>query len=143
MLKTLFVSSITPTRLRHFLLMTVSLAVVMAMPEPPLDPPPYPTLDGPGRFFYSAGDNVTGPPAGALEAYCQVLLQAPVPVPPDQIPLFCRCSHCQSSEGPKGDRGDRGQPGERNKRAPAVLADRRDRSRIRGFLICPLLRSSR
>lgn len=109
-----------PTRLHHFLL-TVSLAVVMAMPEPTSEDgwePPHPPVDGPGHFLYSAGDNVTEPPAGALEAYCQMLLQAPVPVPPDQIPWFCRCTHCQSSEGPKGDRGDRGLPGEGNAHAP-------------------------
>ncbi|XP_070825863.1 complement C1q and tumor necrosis factor-related protein 9 [Chaetodon trifascialis] len=90
----------------------------MAMPEPlseegwdtPLAPP-YPPVDSPGRSFYPVGDNVTEPPAGALEAYCQMLLQASVPIPPDQIPWFCLCTHCQSSQGPKGDRGDRGLPG--------------------------------
>nr|XP_046244164.1 inner ear-specific collagen isoform X2 [Scatophagus argus] len=111
-----------PTFPVHFLLVAVSLPVVMAMPEPissdgwqpPLSTPPtppYPPMDGPGRSFYPVGDNMTEPPAGTLEAYCQMLLEAPVPVPPDQIPWFCLCTQCQSRQGPKGDRGDRGLPG--------------------------------
>lgn len=126
-IKTIFLQ-IMLTFLHHFLLMAVSLLVVMAMPEPisednwepPLSPPtalPYPPMDGLGRFFYPDGDNMTEPPAGALEAYCQMLLQAPVPVPPDQIPWFCLCTHCQSSQGPKGDRGDRGLPGKQYTKA--------------------------
>lgn len=99
---------------RHpLLLMVVSLPVALAMPEPPLPPPPpptYPPFDGPRRF-YPAGDNMTGPPDGGMEAFCQMLLQAPVPVPPEQIPWFCLCTQCQSNPGPKGDRGDRGLPG--------------------------------
>ncbi|GLD53461.1 inner ear-specific collagen-like protein [Lates japonicus] len=106
----------------HFLLMVGSLPVVVAMPEPlppdgwenPLPPPPtppYPPMGGPGRSFYPVGENVTDPPAGAMEAYCQMLLQAPVPAPLDHIPWFCLCTHCQSAKGPKGDRGDRGLPG--------------------------------
>ncbi|GLD50649.1 collagen alpha-1(X) chain-like protein [Lates japonicus] len=43
---------------------------------------------------------------------CDILLNAPVPPPIDQIPFFCLCSHCKGTEGPKGDRGDRGPPGE-------------------------------
>ncbi|TNM97659.1 hypothetical protein fugu_013905 [Takifugu bimaculatus] len=42
---------------------------------------------------------------------CDWLLNAPVPVPIDQIPVFCLCSHCEGSMGPKGERGDRGPPG--------------------------------
>lgn len=111
----------------YFLLVVVSLPVFMAMPEPisednwdeqPSPPffstppaPPYPPMDGPGRFMYPGGNNMTEPPAGDLEAYCQMLLQGPVPLPPDQIPWFCLCTHCQSRQGPKGDRGDRGLPG--------------------------------
>lgn len=109
----------------HFLLMASSLAVVMAMPEPiseegwvpPIGTPPmppYPPMDASGPFFYPDGDNMTQPPAGALEAYCQMLLQAPVPIPPEQIPWFCLCTHCQSSQGPKGERGDWGQPGKQH-----------------------------
>lgn len=86
----------------YFLLVAVNLPVFMAMPEP---------MDGPGRFMYPGGNNMTEPPAGDLEAYCQMLLQGPVPLPPDQIPWFCLCTHCQSKQGPKGDRGDRGPPG--------------------------------
>ncbi|XP_056229615.1 inner ear-specific collagen [Seriola aureovittata] len=111
-----------PTFPLHFLLMVVSLPIVVAMPEPisvdswepPLHPPPtvsYPPMDGPGGSFHSQGDNITEPPAGAMEAYCQMLLQGPVPVPSDQIPWFCLCTRCQSTQGPKGDRGDRGLPG--------------------------------
>lgn len=42
---------------------------------------------------------------------CDWLLNAPVSVPIDQIPVFCLCSHCEGSMGPKGERGDRGPPG--------------------------------
>ncbi|XP_051234123.1 collagen alpha-1(X) chain-like [Dicentrarchus labrax] len=42
---------------------------------------------------------------------CDMLLNAPVPPPIDQIPFFCLCSHCKGTVGPKGDRGDRGLPG--------------------------------
>lgn len=42
---------------------------------------------------------------------CDWLLNAPVPVPIDQIPVFCLCSHCKGSMGPKGEPGDRGPPG--------------------------------
>lgn len=44
-------------------------------------------------------------------AICDMLLNAPVPAPVDQIPLFCLCSHCKGTVGPKGDRGDRGPAG--------------------------------
>ena len=44
-------------------------------------------------------------------AICDILLNAPVPPPVDQIPFFCICSHCRGTVGPKGDRGDRGPPG--------------------------------
>lgn len=109
----------------YFLLVAVHVPTFIAMPEPisedwdhPLSPPsastppppPYPPMDGPARF-YPNGENMTEPPAGDLEAYCQMLLQGPVPLPPDQVPWFCLCTHCQSSQGPKGDRGDRGLPG--------------------------------
>ncbi|XP_071347679.1 inner ear-specific collagen-like [Trachinotus anak] len=43
---------------------------------------------------------------------CDMLLNAPIPPPIDQIPFFCICSHCKGTVGPKGDRGDRGPPGE-------------------------------
>lgn len=105
----------------HCLLVALFFPVFMAMPEPisddnwepPAETPPMPLsiprLNGPGHLFYHNGDNTTGPPAGYLEAYCQLLLQ--VPVPSDQIPWFCLCSQCQNNHGPKGDRGDRGLPG--------------------------------
>ncbi|XP_070761307.1 complement C1q and tumor necrosis factor-related protein 9 [Enoplosus armatus] len=89
----------------------ISLGSWEAPPPAPPPTPPYPPMDGPGRSFYPVEDNITEPPAGALEAYCQMLLQAPVPVPQNQIPWFCLCTHCQSTLGPKGDRGDRGLPG--------------------------------
>ncbi|XP_070829788.1 complement C1q and tumor necrosis factor-related protein 9-like [Chaetodon trifascialis] len=44
-------------------------------------------------------------------AICDMLLNAPVPPPSDQIPFFCLCAHCKGTMGPKGDRGDRGPPG--------------------------------
>ncbi|XP_028329127.1 collagen alpha-1(V) chain [Gouania willdenowi] len=43
--------------------------------------------------------------------YCEILINSPVPVPVDQIPLSCICSYCKGTVGPKGDRGDRGHPG--------------------------------
>lgn len=101
----------------YFLLVAVHVPTFNAMPEdwePPVvsspPPPPYPPMDGPGRFYLN-GENMTEPPTGDLEAYCQMLLQGPEPLPPDQVPWFCLCTHCQSSQGPKGDRGDRGLPG--------------------------------
>lgn len=42
-------------------------------------------------------------------AICNMLLNAPVPI--NQIPVFCLCSHCKGTVGLKGDRGDRGPPG--------------------------------
>lgn len=103
------------------LLVALFLPVLVAMPEPVAeegwDPPDgtppmplsIPPMNGPGRPFYSNQENSTDPPAGSLEAYCQMLLQ--VPVPSDQIPWFCLCTNCQNNQGPKGDRGDRGLPG--------------------------------
>ncbi|KAI3353989.1 hypothetical protein L3Q82_018553 [Scortum barcoo] len=111
-----------PTFSLHLLLMVVFLPIVAVMPEPPypdgweppLHPPmppgpPYLPMNGSGRMFYPEGDNMTEPPAGTLEAYCQMLQQALVP--PEQIPGFCLCTQCQTREGPKGDQGDRGLPG--------------------------------
>ncbi|TMS17971.1 inner ear-specific collagen isoform X1 [Larimichthys crocea] len=112
-----------PTFLLHFLVMVVSLPVVKAKPEPisedtwqpSNDSPPTSsglTFDGPGRSIYPVMENITtGPQAGDLEAYCQMLLLSPVLIPQDQIPWYCLCTYCQSSRGPKGDRGDRGLPG--------------------------------
>ncbi|KAF0031035.1 hypothetical protein F2P81_017766 [Scophthalmus maximus] len=102
----------------HILLMVMSLPIVMAMPEPTWQPPltappspPTPPVNDPGRSFHSIGDNMTEPPTRDLETFCQMLQQNPDPVPPDQIPWFCLCTHCQSTQGPKGDKGDRGLPG--------------------------------
>ncbi|XP_062872590.1 otolin-1 [Trichomycterus rosablanca] len=44
-------------------------------------------------------------------SYCQMLLEAPVLPPADQVPWFCTCSLCKSTKGLKGERGDRGLPG--------------------------------
>ncbi|XP_017539084.1 collagen alpha-1(X) chain [Pygocentrus nattereri] len=44
-------------------------------------------------------------------SYCQMLLEAPVPPPADQVPWFCMCSTCPNNMGQKGERGDRGLPG--------------------------------
>ncbi|KAM7398760.1 hypothetical protein PAMP_018075 [Pampus punctatissimus] len=96
----------------HFLFMAGSLLVVTAMPEPFSPDGWEPPLEPPQILPYSPMDsNMTEPPAGAMEAYCQMLLQSPVPVPLDQIPWFCLCTHCKGTKGPKGDRGDRGLPG--------------------------------
>lgn len=45
-------------------------------------------------------------------SYCDVLLEAPVPPPGDQMPWFCICQQCKGGPvGPKGDKGERGQTG--------------------------------
>lgn len=106
----------------HFLLMVVSVPFVMGMPEPltedgwepPLDPPPslpFPPMDGSGRIFHSDGNSSTLPPVGGMEAYCQMLMQGPVPIPESQLPWYCQCTRCQTTQGPKGDYGERGLPG--------------------------------
>lgn len=71
-----------------------------------------PPTNGPGRPFYSSE-------AGSLEAYCQMLLQ--VPIPPEQIPWFCLCTHCQGNQGPKGERGERGLPGTQRHSAVSLV----------------------
>ncbi|XP_033832534.1 otolin-1 [Periophthalmus magnuspinnatus] len=64
----------------------------------------------PNMTFVPEGDlNSTSVPSEAVEAFCEVLLQSPLP--PDQIPWYCICSHCKGTKGPKGDRGDRGLTG--------------------------------
>lgn len=57
--------------------------------------------------------NPSVPPMSPIPepAICDMLLNAPTPVPVDQIPLFCFCSHCKGTVGPKGDHGNRGLPG--------------------------------
>lgn len=120
-----FPSFQTMATLQHrCLLVALFLPPFLAMPEPisddrwepPAGTPPVPVsvprMNVPGRLLYHSGDNSTDPPAASLEAYCQMLLQ--VPVPSDQIPWFCLCTHCQNNHGPKGDRGDRGLPGTPN-----------------------------
>ncbi|XP_062241354.1 inner ear-specific collagen [Platichthys flesus] len=94
----------------HLLLMVASLPIVMMMPET-ISPETWSPPPGPGRLFNLSGDNLTEPPAGSPEAFCQMLLQSTDPVSPEDIPWFCLCTHCQSTQGPKGDRGDRGLPG--------------------------------
>ncbi|KAG9338500.1 hypothetical protein JZ751_025735 [Albula glossodonta] len=44
-------------------------------------------------------------------AFCDVLMDSPVPPPIESIPWYCVCSRCKGTMGPKGDRGDRGLPG--------------------------------
>ncbi|KAI5098650.1 otolin-1-like, partial [Silurus meridionalis] len=45
-------------------------------------------------------------------SYCDMILEAPVPLPPaDQVPWFCTCRMCDSSKGEKGGIGDHGLPG--------------------------------
>ncbi|XP_041658903.1 otolin-1-like [Cheilinus undulatus] len=51
-------------------------------------------------------------PYGSESAYCDYLMNQPVPPPMDQIPFYCICSHCKGTVGPKGDSGDRGPPGQ-------------------------------
>lgn len=76
--------------------------------------PPFPhygnNSEGPNmpRMF-----GVSSPPIPPMPdtTICDMLLNAPVPPPADQIPFFCICKYCKGTVGPKGDRGDRGLPG--------------------------------
>ncbi|KAM4627688.1 uncharacterized protein ACJ7VT_002641 [Polymixia lowei] len=89
------------------------------MPEPSHTfPPPSPDSDTapinypppmgpPGRSFHDNHDSNTT----YHEAYCQALMEAPVPPPVGQMPWFCVCSHCKGTQGPKGEQGGRGLPG--------------------------------
>ena len=72
-------------------------------------PPGVENLEG-KSFAGGMGQNVSLPEE-MTEAYCQMLLDSPVPLPADQVPWFCICYHCQGSHGPKGDRGERGLSG--------------------------------
>ncbi|KAJ3591056.1 hypothetical protein NHX12_009003 [Muraenolepis orangiensis] len=112
------------------------LSVTTVMPEPtPTDPSPpdstfidlsFPTghdqlLNSPpplgaddlgGRMFDGdMGYNMTFPGGEVTDAYCQMLLNSPIPPTADQVPWFCICSHCKGTHGPKGDMGERGLPG--------------------------------
>ncbi|XP_059931839.1 complement C1q and tumor necrosis factor-related protein 9 [Gadus macrocephalus] len=87
---------------------------------PPFPPendqfPPFPLPPGMedlgGKSFEGGmGQNVSLP-GEQTEAYCQMLLDSPVPLPADQVPWFCICFHCQGRHGPKGDPGERGLSG--------------------------------
>lgn len=76
----------------------------------PLAMPPLGKRDGGRDSTMFDGTSPEGPPIPD-PTICDWLLNAPVPVPIDQIPVFCLCSHCEGSMGPKGERGDRGPPG--------------------------------
>lgn len=86
----------------------------------PLLMPPLGKRDGgpDGAVFDTTGPGVLPVPDPTI---CDLLLNAPVPVPIDQIPVFCLCSHCQGGQGAKGDQGDRGPPGTTSNRHPASL----------------------
>lgn len=68
------------------------------------------TTSGPDRLQLLDFSRLVVPPIPD-PAICNMLLNAPVPVPINQIPVFCLCSHCKGTVGLKGDRGDRGPPG--------------------------------
>lgn len=76
----------------------------------PLAMPPLGKRDGgtDSAMFDASSPEVLPVPDPTI---CDWLLNAPVSVPIDQIPVFCLCSHCEGSMGPKGERGDRGPPG--------------------------------
>ncbi|XP_039672036.1 uncharacterized protein LOC120568531 [Perca fluviatilis] len=83
----------------------------MPVPVPmPMDPGG-PWLPGGNMTDLRAGPIDPAKPPTPNTAICDMLLNAPVPPPLDQIPLFCICSYCKGTGGPKGDRGDRGPPG--------------------------------
>ncbi|XP_026169525.1 otolin-1 isoform X2 [Mastacembelus armatus] len=74
-------------------------------------PPRHNTSSG-SDYLRLIGSSDTLIPPLQESVICDLLLNAPVPPPIDQIPLSCICSQCKGTVGPKGDRGDRGPPGE-------------------------------
>ncbi|XP_023148118.1 inner ear-specific collagen isoform X2 [Amphiprion ocellaris] len=89
-----------PTFLLHVLLALAYLTVVTAMEEiisPTTWMEPNSTLPLPGPY----------PPTNLLD--CEGLKESGMP--PEEMPWYCLCTHCQNNKGPKGDRGDRGLPG--------------------------------
>ncbi|XP_041849204.1 inner ear-specific collagen [Melanotaenia boesemani] len=89
---------------------TRSMSPVMPPPGQPW-PPSDNMTQGPDmpRMLLPTGPQLPPLPNTAI---CDMLLNAPVPPPIDQIPFFCICSHCKGTVGPKGDHGDRGPPGQ-------------------------------
>ncbi|XP_042284281.1 inner ear-specific collagen-like [Thunnus maccoyii] len=84
----------------------------LQMPPTGLPWPPSSNMsEGSGKLRMMGATDPVIPPMPDT-AICDILLNAPVPPPPDQIPFFCLCSHCKGTVGPKGDRGDRGPSGE-------------------------------
>ncbi|KAL6468288.1 hypothetical protein MHYP_G00239650 [Metynnis hypsauchen] len=77
-----------------------------------MPPMPIPSDKGPTVLRALPGTNTTAADAPDL-AYCNMILEAPIPPTADQVPWFCTCTLCKGgSKGPKGDRGDRGLPGQ-------------------------------
>lgn len=74
----------------------------------PLATPPLGKRGMDGTMFDAPGADGLPVPDPTI---CDWLLNAQVPVPMDQVPVFCLCSHCEGRTGPKGEPGDRGPPG--------------------------------
>ncbi|XP_073705543.1 uncharacterized protein [Garra rufa] len=83
-----------------------------SLPRLPIPPESYPILPKPPSRNTTQGSRTM--PTGQQPdlSYCDMLFEAPVPPPVDQMPWFCVCSQCKGGpSGPKGDKGDRGLPG--------------------------------
>ncbi|XP_023257101.1 collagen alpha-1(X) chain-like [Seriola lalandi dorsalis] len=82
------------------------------LPMPPAQPwPPSGNMTGDPHKLRMLDETNQMTPLMPDTSICDMLLNAAVPPPMDQIPFFCICSHCKGTMGPKGDRGDRGPPG--------------------------------
>ncbi|XP_007240730.2 inner ear-specific collagen-like [Astyanax mexicanus] len=84
---------------------------------PPVPPPSdiysLTKSSGSSRTLTGVNDTQGSPSADSPDlAYCNMILEAPIPPTADQVPWFCTCTLCKGgTKGPKGDKGDRGLTG--------------------------------
>ncbi|KAL0199720.1 hypothetical protein M9458_002907 [Cirrhinus mrigala] len=82
------------------------------LPMLPIPPDRYPILPKPLFSNMTQGSRAVPTVQQPDLSYCDMLLEAPVPPPMDQMPWFCVCLQCKGGPSfPKGDKGDRGLPG--------------------------------